>query len=341
MRALVLDGGFGLENLNVIEREKPQPGPGEVLVKVAAVSLNYRDLLLVEGAYNPRQKMPVVPTSDGAGIVAAVGPGVTRFAPGDRVVNGIAEGWIGGAPDAVGLKTIRGGPGGDGFCADYVLVPEHALFAVPDHLSLTEAATLPCAGITAWCAVIEHGNVRPGGTVVVEGTGGVALFAMQFARIAGARTMVLSSSNEKLDRISSLGADVTANYVEVPEWSRAVRDRLDADGADLVVELGGAATLENALRSVKPGGTVALIGNLSGSHAPLNLPLAVMRQVRLQGITCGSLGDMSRMMAAVETHGLKPWVHETFPLERHRDAFELMRAGGHVGKIVIALDTEG
>lgn len=340
MRAVVLDEGFGFDRLRVVERPVPEPGPGEVLVRVGAVSLNYRDALLIEGSYNPRQTFPVVPVTDAAGTVDAVGPGVTRFAPGDRVVNLFVEGWVEGPPDAAVLATIRGGPGGDGVLSDYAVFPETALFAVPEHLSLTQAATLPCAGLTAWCAVVEHGGLRPGGTVVVEGTGGVALFAMQFSRLIGARTMVLSSSDRKLEWISDLGAEETVNYSETPEWWRSVRERLNSEGADLVVELGGAATLENALRAVRPGGTIALIGVLSGAHAPLNLPLAVMRQVRLQGITCGSRGDMRRMLAAISTHRLEPWVHETFPFERYGDAFELMRKGGHVGKIVIAVSDD-
>ena len=301
--------------------------------------MNYRDVLLVEGVYNPRQALPVVPVTDAAGVVESVGEGVTRFAPGDRVVNLFVEGWTAGDPDAATLATVRGGPGGDGVLSDYTVFPESALFPVPEHLSLAQAATLPCAGLTAWSAVAEHGGLRPGGTVVIEGTGGVALFAMQFAQLAGARVLVTSSSDTKLEWIVDLGADVTVNYGEVPEWWRTVRDMLAPEGADLVVELGGAATLENALRAVRPGGTIALIGVLSGAHAPLNLPLAVMRQVRLQGITCGSHADMARMMAAIETHRLEPWVHEIFPLDRYQDAFKLMREGGHVGKIVIALDS--
>ncbi len=337
MRAVVLDGDFGFDKLRVDERPKPRPGPGEVLVRIAAVSLNYRDVLLIKGAYNPRQAFPVVPVSDAAGTVEAIGPDVTRFKPGDRVVNLFVEDWMAGPPNAEVLGSIRGGPGGDGVLADYAVFPETGLLPVPDHLSLAEAATLPCAGLTAWNAVIEQGGIRPGGSVVIEGTGGVALFALQFAKLAGARTMALSSSDNKLEWITDLGADETVNYGEVPDWWRAVREKMDAEGVDLVVDLGGAATLENALRAVKPGGTIALIGVLSGAHAPLNLPLAVMRQVRLQGITCGSRLDMVRMLGAIATHRLKPWIHETFALENFQDAFALMRKGGHVGKIVIAV----
>ncbi len=335
MRTVVLDNDFGFANLTLREREVPRPGPGEVRVRVGAVSLNYRDVLLVEGVYNPRQQLPVVPVTDMAGIVEAVGAGVTSVAPGDRVLNVFMEKWPAGQPSSAALSAGRGGPGGDGVLCEYALFPEESLLPVPAHLTLEEAATLPCAGLTAWAAVAEHGELRPGSTVVVEGTGGVALFALQFAKLAGARVMVLSSSDEKLDSVSALGADIAVNYRTTPEWWRLVRERLSPDGADLVIELGGAETLENALRAVRPGGVVALIGVLSGAHAPLNLPLVVMRQVRLQGITCGSRADMMRMMAAVATHGLKPWVHEVVSFEHYADAFHLMKAGGHIGKIVI------
>ena len=335
MRAVVLENEFGLANLAIRERDVPRPGPHQVLVKVAAVSLNYRDVLLVEGVYNPRHKLPVVPVSDMAGVVEAVGSEVTSVPPGDRVLNVFMEKWPAGKPSSQALSAGRGGPGGDGVLAEYALFPEESLLAMPAHLSFEEASTLPCAGLTAWAAVAEHGELRPGSTVVVEGTGGVALFALQFAKLAGARVLVLSSSDQKLEWIKDLGADEAVNYAETPDWWRAVRDRLSPEGADLVIELGGAQTLENALRAVRPGGIVSLIGVLSGAHAPLNLPLVVMRQVRLQGITCGSRADMVRMMAAVETHGLTPWIHETVPFGNYVDAFELMKSSGHVGKIVV------
>ncbi|PLX36066.1 MAG: NAD(P)-dependent alcohol dehydrogenase [Hyphomicrobiales bacterium] len=338
MRAVVLENDFGLANLAIAERETPRPGPDQVLVKVGAVSLNYRDVLLIEGVYNPRQKLPVVPVSDMAGVVEAVGENVTRFRPGDRVLNVFMEKWPAGQPSSQSLSAARGGPGGDGVLADYVAFDEDALLPIPAHLNFSEAATLPCAGLTAWAAVAEHGDIRPGSTVVVEGTGGVALFALQFAKLAGARVMVLSSSDQKLEWIQDLGADEVVNYAETPDWWRTVRERLDPEGADLVIELGGAQTLENALRAVRPGGVVSLIGVLSGAHAPLNLPLVVMRQVRLLGITCGSRADMVRMMAAVEQHGMRPWVHETLPFERYVDAFELLKSGSHVGKVAIQVN---
>lgn len=338
MRAVVLDGGFGFDNLRLEERDRPEPGPGEVLVRIGAVSLNYRDVLLADGIYNPGQAMPVVPVSDCAGVVEAAGAGVTRLKLGDRVVNLFVEGWMAGAPDAGILATIRGGPGGDGVLSEYAVFSEAGLLPVPESLSLAEAATLPCAGLTAWSAVVENGGVSPGGSVLVEGTGGVALFALQFAKLAGYRVAVVSSSDEKLQRIAHLGADVAVNYRTLPKWSGEVRERMDPGGVDLVVELGGAATLENALRSVRPGGTIALIGVLSGAKAPLNLPLAVMRQVRLQGITCGSRDQMIRMLAAIETHGVKPWIHQRFAFEDFMGAFELMKQGGHIGKIVIEVD---
>lgn len=333
-RAVVIDG-FGIENLRFDDRTVPEPVGRDVLVRIDAVSLNYRDYLLMKGVYNPRQVMPVVPCSDGAGTVEAVGDAVTAFKPGDRVVNVFMSKWPAGEPSADMLAETRGGPGGDGFLASHALCDESALLAVPGSLSQVEAATLPCAGITAWNAVIAESDLRPGGTVLLQGTGGVSLFAAQFAKIAGARIALLSSSDEKLDAVSDLEPDFTLNYRDTPKWAKAVREQFAPDGVDLVVEVGGEATLEQSLRAVRASGTVALIGVLSGAIAPINLPLVVMRHVRLQGITCGSRQDMVGMLAAIEQHGIKPKVSHVFRFDQFREAFETMGSGGHMGKIVI------
>lgn len=333
-RAVVIDG-FGIDNLRFDDRTVPAPSGREVLVRIDAVSLNFRDYLLMNGTYNPRQDMPVVPCSDGAGTVEAVGDAVTAFKPGDRVVSVFMRNWPAGEASAEMLAETRGGPGGDGFLASYTLCDESALLAVPDSLSQNEAATLPCAAITAWNAVVEETDLRPGGTVLLQGTGGVSLFAAQFAKILGARVALLSSSDEKLDAVSDLEPDFTLNYRDTPKWARAVREEFAPDGVDLVVEVGGEATLEQSLRAVRASGTIAMIGVLSGAIAPVNLPLVVMRRVRLQGITCGSRQDMERMLAAIRHHGIKPKISHVFQFDRFRDAFETMGSGGHVGKIVI------
>ncbi|MEM1046591.1 MAG: NAD(P)-dependent alcohol dehydrogenase [Pseudomonadota bacterium] len=333
-RAVVLDG-FGIDNMRFDMRPMPHPAPGEVLVRIAAVSLNYRDYLLMKGVYNPRQAMPVIPCSDGAGVVEAVGEAVTAFKPGDRVVNVFMANWPAGEPTSDMLSETRGGPGGDGFLSTHTLCEERALLPVPADLSLNEAATLPCAGITAWNAVIAEADVPPGGTVLVQGTGGVSLFAAQFAKAAGARLAVLSSSDEKLAAIADLKPDFTLNYRETPKWAKAVREGFAPDGVDLIVEVGGEETLEQSLRAVRTSGTLAMIGVLSGAIAPVNLPLVVMRHVRLQGITCGSRQNMVDMLAAIGHHGLRPRISHVFAFERYREAFETMGAGGHIGKIVI------
>lgn len=333
-RAVVLDG-FGIDKLRYDDRPVRAPEGSQVLVRIGAVSLNYRDYLLVKGVYNPRQAMPVIPCSDGAGTVEAVGDTVTAFKPGDRVVNVFMANWPGGQPTANMLSETRGGPGGDGFLTTHTLCEESALLPVPETLSLAEAATLPCAGITAWNAVIAESDLAPGGTVLLQGTGGVSLFAAQFAKIAGARVAILSSSDKKLAAIADLHPDFTLNYRETPKWARAVRESFAPDGVDLVVEVGGEATLEQSLRAVRASGTVAMIGVLSGAIAPINLPLVVMRHVRLQGITCGSRQDMIEMLAAIEQHRIKPKISHRFGYDQYRDAFETMGQGGHIGKIVV------
>lgn len=338
MRKVVLQKAFGLENLVLTECDRPQPGHGEVSVRIGAVSLNYRDLIFVEGTYNPKAPLPAVAVSDCAGVVDAIGPGVTDLKVGDRVVNVFMEDWVGGDAGPGLLSGSRGGGDKDGCLADYVLFDESALLRVPDHLSLNEAASLPCAAITAWSAVAGQDVVKPGASVLIQGTGGVALFALQFARLMGARAVVVSSSDEKLAAIVDLKPDHVLNYRDEPRWAKPARAAIAPDGFDLVVEVGGEATLEQSLRAVRVGGTVAMIGVLSGATAPLNLPLAVMRQVRLQGVTVGSRAAMKDMLAAIDVHGLRPRLHEVVPFERYRDAFELMRAGGHIGKIVIAVD---
>lgn len=338
MRKAVLGNAFGLDNLALVECDRPQPGHGEVCVRIGAVSLNYRDLLFVEGTYNPKAPLPAVPVSDCAGVVEAVGPGVADLKVGDRVVNVFMEDWPGG-PAAPGLLSgSRGGGDKDGCLAEYVLFDERALLRVPDYLSLNEAACLPCAAITAWSAVACQDVVKPGASVLVQGTGGVALFALQFAKLMGARVALVSSSDEKLAAVSDLKPDYGLNYGDEPRWAKPAREALAPDGFDLIVEVGGGTTLEQSLRAVRVGGTVAMIGVLSGATAPLNLPLAVMRQVRLQGVTVGSRAAMKDMLAAIDVHQVHPRIHEVVPFERYREAFELMKAGGHVGKIVVAVD---
>ncbi|MBV5266538.1 zinc-dependent alcohol dehydrogenase family protein [Pinisolibacter aquiterrae] len=328
---------FGLDGLRLATREVGEPGPGEVRLRLQAASLNRRDLLLVEGIYNPKQTLPVVPCSDGAGIVEAVGPGVTRVAPGDRVALHFFTGWISGEPNTEKLATALGGPGGDGTLATHMIVSAEAVVKLPEAIDTATAATLPCAALTAWSAIVDLGRVRPGDTVLIQGTGGVSLFALQFAVRAGARVIGLTSSPERAEVMRRLGAAEVVNYREVPKWGPVARD-LAGGRLDLVVEVGGAETLDQSVRFVRPGGTVALIGVLSGNFATFNLSLAVMRQVRMQGVTCGDREAFEAMLRSIAVSGIDPVIDSRFVLTDARAAFERMKANGHVGKILIDLE---
>lgn len=324
---------FGLDHLAFDDRPTPEPGTGEVRVRVRAVSLNRRDALLVQGVYNPRQRLPVVPCSDASGSVEAVGPGVSRFRPGDRAVAHFFTGWIAGEPTSDKLATALGGAGGDGTLQEAVVLPEAALLPLPAALSFEAASTLPCAALTAWSAVRD---LRPGDTVLLQGTGGVSIFALQFARLAGARVVATTSSEAKAERLRALGAKAVLNYRTDPDWARHARDA--AGGRlDLVVDVGGAATLEASLRAVRPGGTIALVGVLGGAAATLPLPLAVMRQVRLQGITCGDREAFEAMLRAIALHGIEPVISHRFDFADAPLAFRAMDEGSHFGKIVVRL----
>ena len=258
MKVWEIQGSFGLDRLRLAERPDPAPGPGELLLAVRAVALNHRDLTTVDGTYNPKQRLPLVPCSDAAAEVVAVGEGVTRFAAGDRVCPLFAQRWLCGEPERERLRSTLGGPL-DGTLAERMAVPAESAVAVPEHLSDEEAATLPCAALTAWSAVVTHGRTRPGDVVVVLGTGGVAVFALQLARLAGARVIVTSSSDDKLARARELGAWGTINYRAEPEWGRRVKELTGDRGADLVVEVGGAETLSRSLHAVRMGGTIGWI----------------------------------------------------------------------------------
>jgi len=334
MRAWEIQSGFGLANLRLAERPDPRPGPGHVLIRVRAVSLNYRDLLTAEGKYNPKQKLPLVPCSDGSGEVVAAGEGVTRVKPGDRVCGIFAQRWIAGEPNRERLRSTLGGPL-DGMLAELVVLHEEGVVAVPPHLTDEEAATLPCAGVTAWSALVTQGRLTAGDTVLLLGTGGVSIFALQLAQLLGVRVLITSSSDEKLERARQLGASGLINYREKPEWNGAVRELTGGAGVDLVVEVGGAGTLEQSLRSVRMGGTVCLIGNLAGLVAQVPLALVFMQQVRLQGILVGPRDAFEALNRAIAQHGLRPVVDRAFAFEEAPAAFELMAAGGHFGKICV------
>lgn len=335
MRAVRCEA-WGLDGLRLVELEPPEPAPHEVRVHLHAASLNYRDLLMLRGQYNPRQPLPLVLCSDGAGVVDAVGDEVTEFAVGDRVTTTFFTAWEDGAPTSQSLRTSRGGPV-TGCLQQYICAPPHALVRTPEHLTDVEASTLPCAAVTAWNAMIEQGALRAGQSVLVLGTGGVSTFAMLFARAAGLEVYLTSSSDEKLAFAArELGAHHLVNYRQLPAWGAHVRD-LSGGGVDHVVEVGGAGTLAESLRAVLPGGTISLIGVLAAPDPNLNLTSVLMRNVRIQGVIAGNRRQHHRMNAAVSLHKLRPVVDRVFELEDARAAFEHLQSGAHIGKIVLTL----
>lgn len=331
----IIDGAFGLDNLIVVEAATTEPGPGQVRLRVEAVSLNRRDLLLVQGVYNPRQQLPSTPCSDAAGVAEAVGPGCTRIKKGDRVVLHMMPQWLSGEPSSFKLSEAMGGASGQGTLEQTIVVPEEALLPLPDAMSFEAASTLPCAALTAWSAIVTLGHVQAGDTVLIQGTGGVSLFALQFAKMAGAHVIATTSSPVREQRLEALGADATVNYRADPDWARSARSLAPGGRIDLIVDVGGGGTLDASLRVIRPGGTIALIGVLDGARADIALPLAVMRQVRLQGVTVGSRETFEAMLRAIRWHGIDPVIDTTYGFADIRQAFERMAQNAHVGKIIV------
>lgn len=327
---------FGIENLALVERDEPQPRANQVTVKFHAASLNYRDLMMVKGAYNPRAKLPTVPFSDGAGEVVATGENVARWKIGDRVCPIFTQGWIEGAPDATKNRTTLGGDL-DGVLREYGAFDEQSLVKIPDNLSYEEAATLPCAAVTAWNALAVSGNLQAGETVLTQGTGGVSIFAAQFARAFGAKVIATSSSDEKLERVKELCAAETINYKQTPEWDKEVLRLTEKTGVDHVVEVGGAGTLAKSINAAKIGGHIAVIGVLTGAGEVNPIPI-LMKSIRLQGIFVGSREMFEQMNRAIEINRIKPVIDRTFAFEDAPAALKFMESGAHSGKIVIKFD---
>ncbi|MBV9122443.1 MAG: NAD(P)-dependent alcohol dehydrogenase [Planctomycetes bacterium] len=333
MKAFEIRDQFGLDHLVLTEKPEPRPGPGQVLVQMKAFSLNYRDLLVVKGLYNPKLRLPMVPLSDGAGEVAAVGEGVTRVKTGDRVAGIFMQQWLDGALTETKARSALGG-GIEGVLAESVVFSEEGLVRVPEHLTDEEAATLPCAAVTAWHALITEGKLKAGDCVLLQGTGGVSLFALQFARLSGARIILTSSSDAKLERARQLGAAEGINYKTTPEWDRRVRELTEGVGVDHVVEVGGAGTLPQSLRAVRLGGQISLIGVLTGGGEVNPMPI-LMKNVRVQGIYVGSREMFEAMNRAIAFQKLRPVVDRVFPFQETPAALRYMESGQHFGKIVI------
>ncbi|HUR52848.1 MAG TPA: NAD(P)-dependent alcohol dehydrogenase [Gemmataceae bacterium] len=332
MKAFAVRTGFGLDRLGFIDLPEPSAGPGRVLVRVRAASLNFRDLLLAKGQYNPRLKLPRVLGSDAAGEVVAVGEGVTRAKAGDRVAGCFLPSWIDGPiTDAVAKPTY--GSEIDGVLTELVAMPEAGAVPIPEGLSFVEAATLPCAGVTAWNALTGCG---PGTTVLLQGTGGVSIFALQFAKALGARVLITSGHDDKLARAIELGADAGVNYRTNPDWDKWAREQTGGSGVDLVVEVGGAGTLERSAKAVKLGGHIALIGVLAGVGA-FNPISVLMKAITVRGIFVGSRAMFEAMKETIVGKGIHPVVDRVFPFDQCAEAFRHLESGAHFGKVVVEI----
>ena len=325
---------FGIENLVLVERAEPQPAAHEVVVKFHAASLNYRDLMFVKGVYNPKARLPAVPFSDGSGEVFAVGANAKKWKVGDRVCPIFTQAWLEGSLSMEKRRTTLGGGDLDGVLREYGAFDENGLIGVPEHLSFEEAATLPCAAVTAWNALVVSGALKAGDTVLTLGTGGVSIFALLFAKMHGARVIATSSSDEKLEKAKDLGADEIINYKKTPEWDKEVLSLTNRIGVDHVVEVGGAGTLSKSINSVRVGGHVAVIGVLAGA-GEFDPRSILMKSVRMQGILVGSRRMFEEMNNAIEGNRLKPVIDKTFAFKEASEALRYMENGSHFGKIVV------
>jgi NADPH:quinone reductase-like Zn-dependent oxidoreductase len=323
---------FGIDGLVLADIPRPTPRHGPMLVKMRAWSINYRDYLVVRGVYDPKLKLPFQILSDGVGEVVEVGPGVTRAKFGDRVAGTFMQKWIGGQPAAEKSASALGGAV-PGVAAEYVIFDNNGVVPVPAHLSDEEAATLPCAAVTAWHALVSSGKLAAGETVLVQGTGGVSLFALQFAHMMGARVIATSSSDEKLERVRALGASELINYKNTTEWGKKARDLTNGRGVDHVVEVGGAGTLPQSIEATRIGGRISLIGVLTGG-AFNPIPI-LMKNIVVQGIYVGSRAMFEAMNAAIAVNGLKPVIDRVFPFSELPQALKHMESGTHFGKIVL------
>lgn len=336
MKTCEIKEAFGIEALKFAERPDPLLQHGQVRIRVRAVSLNYRDLMTIKHGGARTVRLPLIPCSDGAGEVVEVGPGVTRVKVGDRVAGIFFQRWLAGEITAAYFASALGGAI-DGMLADLVVLHEDGLVHFPAHLTYEEAATLPCAAVTAWQGLVTKGGIKAGDTILVQGTGGVSIFALQFGVMAGARVIITSSSDEKLARARQLGAWETINYKTTPEWGKRVVELTKGEGVDHVVEVGGAGTLEQSFQATRVGGTISLIGVLTGFAGTVD-PYPVLRKgLRLQGIYVGSREMFEAMNKALAIHQTKPVIDRVFPFAETRAALTYMESAAHFGKIVITV----
>jgi len=337
MRAYQLPkGGAGIDALAIVDRPTPKPLYRQVLVKVVACSLNYRDLGIVRGTYRMPVRENVVPLSDGAGEVVEVGPGVTRVKAGDKVAGCFFQRWAGGEPSPTLQASALGGAL-DGMLAEFAVLEEDGVVKIPDHLSLEEGATLPCAGVTAWDAIMNHAKLIAGQSVLLQGTGGVSIFGLQLAHAMGIVAIVTSSSDEKLARAKALGAAFGINYKTTPEWDKAAVEFTGGRGVDHVLEVGGKDTLTRSFGAIRLGGKISIIGSVSGGATELNPGLIFLKRANVQGISVGSMQMFEAMNAAIAANEIKPAIDRVFGFDEVKAAFHHMAAGAHFGKIVVRI----
>ncbi len=334
MRALQLVGDIGLDHLSVVDLPEPSPAPGQALVRMRAVSLNYRDLLMINGVYGRATPLPLTPFSDGCGVVEAVGEGVTRVRVGDRVATLFFQDWITGKPTLAGLMSALGMPI-PGAGRELAAFSQDGLSLVPEFPTDEQVSTLPCAALTAWRALFEDARLEPGDTVLLQGTGGVSIFGLQFAKAAGYRTIITSSSDAKLERARALGADEAINYRTTPDWGAAARALTGGRGVDFVMEVGGGGTLTQSLKATALSGHIAVIGVLGGAAEPLSMGTMISTGAKLQGVSVGSRTMFEAMCRAIEARRIAPVVDKVYPFTEAVAALEAMRAGDHFGKIVL------
>lgn len=333
MKVWEIQNAYSLDNLALAEKPEPKPGPGQIVVGMKAASLNYRDLLTVKG-FGGAFPLPLVPFSDGAGDVVAVGGGVTRVKAGDKVCPLFFQSWLSGPVTAESRMKALGGTA-PGVLQEKMLIAADGVSKYPAHLSYEEAAALPCAGLTAWRALTVETHVGPGQTVLVQGTGGVSIFALQFAKALGANVIATSSSDEKLERVRALGADHTINYKTVPAWGAKARELTGGKGVDVVVEVGGENTLGQSMDAARVGGSIVIIGVLGGFSVPVMVPLVFSKNLHIHGISVGSREQFDDMCAHIERWKLKPVIDKTFSFNEVPAALKLMESAAHFGKIAV------
>jgi len=338
MKTWQLTAPTGADALKLVEQDEPKPGPNQVLVQVRATSLNYRDLMVASGRYGSGLPLPLVPLSDGAGEIVAVGAGVTRWKPGGRVAGTFFQNWQSGPVRRDVFDTALGGSI-NGMLAEFVVLSADGVIEIPAHLDFTEAATLPCAALTAWHALVTDGHISAGQTVLLLGTGGVSIFALQFAKMHGARVIITSSSDAKLARAKALGADEVINYRTTADWEKEVFRLTDKAGADHVVEVGGKDTFPKSLRAVAMGGTVSVIGGVSGFTSDVALRDILGKSVVIRGIFVGNHDMFTAMNHAISLRRLKPVIDREFPFDEAPEAYRYHESAAHFGKVVIAVQS--